>query len=654
MEALERRIGLRRNATRAPTQASEWRGRLRPSRISNQARRSITYCGPKMAPKNGPPRYGPQEWFPKNCLDRGSHFRVGYRTVRTLNLVQSGGYMVFGIRFCVSLVIAAVLPLAGQVTTAELAGSVTDPTGAVIGNAKVVATSSETGLAHRAVTDDSGNYLLTVLPPGGYSLSAEAAGFRRGGEKHVRLEGAPRARVDFKMEGGQVSETVEVSAAAPLLESQSSAWGSVIEQSLVQDMPLNNRNFVQLAIMVPGVNGTGYSTPGTIMSGTRPDDKRPGSEIFSNGNREGDNNFLYDGIDDNDRLTLSIVLRPPVEAVREFKVQTNLFSADVGRSSGAMVDVVTKSGANPPHGSMFEFLQNSAMDARSFFSKAGTPFPPFRYNQFGFSLGGPVYIPHLYNGKNRTFFFVDYEGYRRGTLSTSVITLPTAAMRAGNFAGINTIFDPLTTTPSGSTYTRTQFPNNQIPLSRFDPVTLKMVNAYPLPTGSGISNNYAESLLQTQSWNQGDVRVDEQISPSNTFFARWSVQKTETVVPNSYPAVQLAGLPKPVTVGDEASFAGSSFTPDQHAVADFVHVFTPRFVNDLRVGFNRFVLNYTPAGATPGVNLGNLLGVPNSNTNSFQTMLPIFSPSGFLGIGDSRSVPIYRRMNTFQYIDGID
>ena len=561
--------------------------------------------------------------------------------------------MVFRLRFCVALVIAAVLPLAAQVTTAELAGTVADPTGAVIGNAKVVATSTETGLAHAAVTDGSGNYLLTFLPPGGYNLSAEAAGFRRVMQNNVTLEIAQRARVDFKMEVGEVTETVQVTAAAPLLESQSSSLGSVVEQTLVQDMPLNNRNFVQLATMVPGVNGTGYSTPGTIMSGSRPDDRRPGSEIFSNGNREGDNNFLYDGIDDNDRLTLSIVLRPPVEAVREFKVQTNLFSADVGRSSGAIVDVVTKSGANTPHGSAFEFLQNSAMDARSFFNKAGTPFPPFRYNQFGFSLGGPVYIPHLYNGKNRTFFFVDYEGYRRGSLSTSVITLPTAAMRAGNFAGINTIFDPLTTTPSGNTYTRTQFPNNQIPLSRFDPVTVKMVNAYPLPTGSGITNNYTESLLQTQSWNQGDVRVDEQISASNTFFARWSIQHTATVVPNSYPAVQLAGLPKPVTVGDEASFAGTSFTPDQHAVADYVHVFSPHLVNDLRVGFSRFVVNYTAEGATQGLNQGNLLGVPNSNTNSFQNMLPIFSPAGFLGIGDSRSVPIYRRMNTFQYIDGM-
>ena len=548
---------------------------------------------------------------------------------------------------------AAGFPATAQVTTAELAGTVTDPSGGAVSKAKITATNPATGLVRETTADTAGNYLLTQLPPGTYNFAVEAAGFRRMEQNNVTLEVNQRAHLDFSLTLGQVTETVEVSAAAPLLEAQSSSLGSVVEPTLVQDMPLMNRNFVQLATMVPGVNGTGYSTPGTIMSGTRPDDRRPGSEIFSNGNREGDNNFLYDGVDDNDRLTLSIVLRPPVEAVREFKVQTNLFAADTGRDSGAIVDVITKSGTNKMHGSAFEFLQNSAMDARSFFNKVGSPYPPFHYNQFGFSLGGPVYVPRLYNGKNKTFFFFDYEGYRKGSLGTSVFTVPTAAMRVGNFAGVNTIFDPLTTTPSGSSYTRTAFPNNQIPLSRFDPIALKMVNAYPLPTASGVTNNYPANLLQTQSWNQGDVRLDEQISASDTFFARWSIQHTSTIVPNSYPAVQIAGLPTAVTVGDEASFAGNSFTPDQHAVADYVHVFSPRLVNDLRVGFSRFVVNYVGQGAQAGLNLGNALGVPNSNTNGAQSLLPIFSPSGFTGVGDSRSLPIYRRMNTFQYIDSM-
>src|SRR5204862_7666378 len=207
------------------------------------------------------------------------------------------------------------------------------------------------------------------------------------------------------------------------------------------------RNFVQLAILSPGVNGVGFSVTGTVMSGSRPDDRRPGSEIFSNGNREGANNFLFDGVDNNERLTLSIVLRPAVEAVKEFKVQTNLYSADLGRNSGAVVDVVTKSGTNRLHGSAFEFLRNSAMDARSFFNTKGTPFPTFRYNQFGFSLGGPAVLPK-YNGRNKKFWFVDYEGFRRDLQNFLVATVPTAGIRNGDFSGEpNRIFDPLSTQP---------------------------------------------------------------------------------------------------------------------------------------------------------------------------------------------------------------
>jgi len=556
-------------------------------------------------------------------------------------------------RIGLGLALSAWVPLPAQVTTAELSGIVTDPSGGAVARATVTAENTETGRTQQTVTDESGSYLITQLPPGPYTLSVEAVGFRKTVQNNLRLEVSQRARVDIKMQLGQVTETVEVVGAAPLLESQSSTLGSVVSQRLVGDIPLNGRNFVTLAIMTPGVNGTGFSTSGTIMSGTRPDDKRPGSEVFSNGSREGDNNFLYDGVDNNERLTISIVLRPAVEAVREFKVQTNLYSADVGRNSGAVVDVVTKSGTNQLHGSAFEFLRNSDMDARSFFNVQGTPFPPFRYNQFGFSIGGPVYIPKLYNGRNRTFFFGDFEGFRRSSLSTAVDTVPTAAMRAGNFAGLNPIFDPLSTVPSGSSYTRTRFPGDQIPLSRFDPVTTKMVNAYPLPNQPGITNNYLANPLVTQSWNQGDVRIDQQVGQSNSFFGRWAYQRTATVTPNSFPAASIPGLPGPVTVGDEASFAGTSASPDQHAVADYVHIFSPALVNDLRVGFTRFVLDYIGEGAQPGLNLGNALGVPNSNTNPQQSLLPIFSPATFTGVGDSRSLPIFRRENTFQYQDGV-
>jgi Carboxypeptidase regulatory-like domain len=551
------------------------------------------------------------------------------------------------------LVLAAFAPIfvppaAAQVATAELVGTVTDATGAGVPAATISAVNTATNITVRTVeSGEDGSYIMTFLPPATYTVAIEKPGFRKLTQTGLTLEVNQRARLDFALQVGQVSEVVEVAATAPLLESQSSSLGNVIGQRFVSELPLNGRNFVQLAILNPGVNGTGFSVGGTIMSGTRPDDRRPGSEIFSNGNRENSNNFLYDGIDNNDRLTLSIVLRPAVEGVREFKVQTNMFSADLGRNSGAVVDVISKSGTNEFHGSVFEFHRNSYMDAKNFFAPATARVPPFRFNQFGGSLGGPLI-------RNKTFWFVDYEGYRRSLLSTINTTIPTMAMRTGNFSGQpNAIYDPLSTVTSGTTVTRTQFAGNQIPLTRFDPVTAKLINAYPTPQTAGLTNNYIAQLTLPQNWNQGDVRVDHQFTPNDSFFARWSIQNTSTSAPHTFPDVQIAGITGPVGVGNEDSFAGTAFNPTQHIVASYVKVISPRMVNDLRVGFNRFVLDYTAIGATEGGQLGNQLGVRNSNTHPQQSVLPIFSPAGYTGIGHSRSLPIFRRINAFQYGDNV-
>jgi hypothetical protein len=180
-----------------------------------------------------------------------------------------------------------------------------------------------------------------------------------------------------------------------------------------------------------------------------------------------------------------------------------------------------------------------------------------------------------------------------------------------------------------------------------------MINAYPLPLTSALTNNYTTNLNQIQNWDQGDVRVDHQITSNDQFFARFAIQHTDTIVPPSYPAVTIAGIPHPVLLGDEASFAGTSSNPVLHAVAAYTHIFSPTLINDARIGFNRFRVDYTLAGTTPDEKLGVELGVPNSNPNTLQTGLPIFSPSGYLGTGNSRSLPILRRENTFQYIDNL-
>jgi len=277
----------------------------------------------------------------------------------------------------------------GQATTAELSGTVEDASGAVVPGAQVIANNIATNIAHSTVSEKNGHYVVGQLPPGDYTITVEAKGFSKLVQTGLSLQVNQQAQLDLTLKVGAQTETVEVVSQAPLLESESSSVGTVIGQQMVNQLPLNGRNFTQLATLSPGVTGVGQSATGTIESGTRPDNRRPASEIFSNGNREGDNNFLIDGVDDNERLTLSIVVRPPVASVREFKIQTNLYSADIGRNSGAVIDVITKSGTNQLHGSVFEYIRNSAVDARSYFIDRHLRSPLSGSTNSGFPLVGP-------------------------------------------------------------------------------------------------------------------------------------------------------------------------------------------------------------------------------------------------------------------------
>jgi hypothetical protein len=535
-----------------------------------------------------------------------------------------------------------------QVTTADLVGTIKDSSGAVVPGATVALTNEATGVSRSTTTSDSGTYSFTSLPPGRYRLSAELSGFRRIERTGVDLQVNQRAQIDLGLELGSVSESVVIQGTAPLLETQSSVLGSVIEEKQVQDLPLNGRNFVQLATLSTGVSGAGSGMRGTIMSGTRPDDLRPGTELFVNGNRENSNNYLYDGIDNNTRLTLVIVVRPNVEAIKEFKVQTNLFSAEQGRNPGGQINVVTKSGTNTIHGAIYEFVRNDRFDANNFFAnRAGQKKPPFKQNQFGGAIGGPIVT-------NKTFYFGDYDGFRQTAGRVFVNTVPTLKMRQGDFGEVATIYDPLTTLvlPSGAV-TRQPFPGNVIPKDRWDPVTAKLMNAYPLPTSTALANNLVTTPSRTQDWNQFDLRVDHMQSERNNFLARYSRSKTATVNPYTFAAVQIPGLSKPVGLGNEDTFAGPSNLLAEHAVFGWVHVFSPRLALDSRAGYNHFDLKFTQADVASGDQLGEQLGVPNANQQDQQNAIPIFSPSGYTGIGQSRSLPIFRHEKTFQYVSNL-
>lgn len=538
------------------------------------------------------------------------------------------------IALCLSLV-----ALTWAQNSSSVTGTITDKTSAAVGGAKVVAQNQDTQVTREAETDANGFFTVPLLPPGRYKITASKAGFRQVFQD-LTLEVNQTARFDIALEVGTVSESVEVKATTPLIESDSSSIGQVVEQRQVAELPLNGRNFVQLATLGPGVTGVGFGAKGTIMSSTRPDDLRPGSEIFANGNREGSNNFLWDGIDNNERLTLSIVLRPSVEAVREFKIQTNLFTADQGRNSGATVNVITKSGANEFHGSAYDFLRNDKFDARNFFSPVK---PVLRQNQFGASLGGPVI-------KNKLFFFGNYEGYRRSVQRTFVNTVPTEGMRAGNFGDVRDIFDPNTLRAApgtASSFTRDPFPNRQIPVNRFDPVMSKLVAAYPLPQRAGLVNNHVTNPGEKQQWDQGDLRVDWNWNEKNMVFGRFSRQDTTTTRPSTFAPVTLAGISGPVSLGNEDTFAGASALKAYHSVLNWVRTIQPTFVMEARMGFNRFNLNFLQEGAAAGAQLGEKLGVRGSNQGPNSDGIPIFSPAGYSGIGQTRSLPIKRIENTF-------
>ncbi len=554
-------------------------------------------------------------------------------------------------RLLIGALCLMVLPLAVfSQTVASLTGTVTDSSGAVMPGAKVTLTSSETGAQREGQSNESGIYEFTALLPGGYRLTVQKEGFAKVTREGIRLEVNQVARVDVALPPGAISENIEVTGTAPPLEASTSQVGQVIESKAVADLPLNGRNFAQLAILGTGAIGVGFGPTGTIGSGTRPDDPRPGAELMVNGNREMSNNVLLDGVDDNFRRNAMITLRPSVEDILEFKVQTNLFGVEQGRSSGASVDVVTKSGSNEYHGSAFELLRNNDFDARNFFNTKGSALqPPYHQNQFGGSAGGPII-------HNKVFFFADYEGFRKlqGT-TTDVNTVPTIAERGGDFSGITQqIYDPSSLVAAAGTasgYTRQPFSGNIIPASRFDSIDARVIQAYPLPTLPALINNQFTNPVLGQNYDQGDGRIDWNWTSKDTVFGRFSKQDYLTNTPSTFGLRSIPGMSIPVNLGNNTTYAGRAPMANYNSVIAWTHQFSATFLVDTRMGYSRFNMHNIDATApTSPPGLGQLLGVPNSNQEPESYGFPIIAISGYTGIGGEASIPTIRLENTFNPI----
>src|SRR5271156_6214424 len=380
-----------------------------------------------------------------------------------------------------------------QTTTADVVGTVTDPSGAVLSNAKVTVVSLATHGTYTAQTTSSGDYDVPFVLPGHYSVRVEVAGFKTFSVADITLQVGDRARVDAQLQVGDASQTVEVVAQSPLLQSESSNVSSSISEHAVQELPLATRNLTTLITYAPGVN-EGASVD-SLSSGARPDDRRQTSSFSANGEDVELNNEQIDGTDNNERVIGTIGVKPPIDAIEEVTVQTNNYTAESGRTPGGLVTVVTKSGGNNFHGSLYEYLQNDKLNARNPFDVAPLPKSEQRQNDFGGSVGGPII-------HDRTFFFFAYEGFRQvvGVGSPILSTVPTAAEQALGPAAI-VAADP--NIPAGTP---------------IDPGAANLFKLYPQPnTGAPgqLTNNFVFDPNNVQSSNSYDARVDHKFNDKN-------------------------------------------------------------------------------------------------------------------------------------------
>ena len=389
-----------------------------------------------------------------------------------------------------AIALFATAALYAQVPTADLSGIVTDSTGAAISGAAVTITNTGTAAARTSNTNGEGGYSLSSLNPGRYTMLVEAKGFKRAERKDIELQVGQAARLDYTLDIGNVSETVEVSGGAPVLETENATVGTVIENRRIVELPLNGRNYLQLASLTPGVTTNG---PASSQGQQRMGGARNSFALNVAGQRTSFNHYSLDGIENTDPNFNTYAFLPSVDALQEFKVESGTYGVEYGRGL-SQVNATTKSGTNEFHGVLFEFLRNSDLDAKNFFDSKIKPIPPFKRNQFGATLGGPVSIPKVFNGKNRLFFFFDYEGLRERKALTQNFSLPPAIDRTGNFSSYSTIlYDPLTRVldANGAIVSQQVFPGNVIPANRIQKASQILLQRYfPLPTGPGYNNNF--------------------------------------------------------------------------------------------------------------------------------------------------------------------
>jgi hypothetical protein len=511
------------------------------------------------------------------------------------------------------------------VSTADIIGTITDQGGAIIAEASVTVENADTGERRSGTTNASGEFVFNLLQAGRYTVSVQASGFKMA-TISLTVSAGDRARANVELQVGDVSQAVEVQAQSPALQSDSATLTTTLPAQSVQDLPLNGRNFVTL---IQSTVGVAAGPSNSILSGTRPDERRQTANIIANGQNETFNNQLIDGMDNNEREQFTLLIRPSIDMIQEVKVDTNTYPAEVGRAGGAVINLLTKSGTNGFHGGVYEFLRNDQLNANDFFSNlTGVPRPEYRQNQFGGSFGGPI-------KKDRTFFFADVEALRivQG-VPTGLIFTPTLfeEQNPGNFSD----------QPGGKI----------IPPSQLDPVALKYWKLFPAPNAGPpgfLGANYNANVKKIYNSTTYDARLDHHFSEQDSFFARFSYNPTYNSQPALFPNATVDGVT--VSAGG-GIFPGPSEADSQGYMVDYIHIFTPTLLMELKGGFTRLWL-YTSA-PNQGTNASQKFGMPNTDVSDQISglatidIVPMRGVGSSFTIGDDRFVPILDINNVFQ------
>jgi len=544
--------------------------------------------------------------------------------------------------------------LLAQVDRGSIVGLVTDPAGARVPGAQVTVTNLAADQSISVTTDEQGQYAADLLRIGTYSITVEKPGFQKAVQPNVDVGVNQTARVDIALLVGSIMESVQVTTTPPLLQTEASSLGTIETERRISELPLNGRNFIQLAYLGPGANG---GQTKTNVSGGVFENERANEAVSVNGLRVSNNNFLLNGVDNNEFGLGGVIVLPPPDAIQEFRTEENSMSAEFGRG-GAAVNVVLKSGTNQMHGGAYEFIRNDKLDAVNYFNQGQQP---FKRNQFGAFLGGPI-------RKNRTFIFGDYEGSRLRESNPFISTVPTAAEQTGDFSDrltgdtfspcatpspadtfdTGTIFDPFSThhytcADGGVVSLRNPISGtNIIPAGSINAIGQNVANFYPHANLPGLTNNYLANQNHVNNQDSFDVRLDHRFRDQDQMFASYSFGDVRS---------QRPGPLGPLFGGSDCCPSASN-SRAQHLGLGYTHMFSPQLLNDLHGGYFRYAVNALPFNF--GKSIGSdVLGIPNANrsTDPNSSGLTNIDIAGFTSLGDSMFLPEHVFENIFQVAD---